>query len=368
MICCDRKKCKVVYTIACVIAFIFMVGYWFYKYGIEDRDIGVVDYTSLEDAEEIKFPAVSWCFEDPFLDKNLKLLNSNVTRENYNRYLAGEHYDEMYKQIEYANVTLDLRQYLLNGAVEWQNASYNDLSSDSMQHFEVFNGFHYSTFLKCFTIQYAGEDKRKVKAISFTYDKLRLEADWPSSSLNGNIRSYLKVFLIIHYPGQFYLYKYNEAKFFYLYQIQSTAILFQDLEVLMRRNSREKKCSKDHGNYDNMLVSKWLGREKCRPPYLNSHKSFPKCNTQKTIKKSKLEIQMQKKMDLAKACKRISKTKIDLNLFNGPNPDYVKSWQIKIEYPEEVKIITQSKEVDIHSLIGNIGGYLGLFLGNPILL
>ena len=28
-----------------------------------------------------------------------------------------------------------------------------------------------------------------------------------------------------------------------------------------------------------------------------------------------------------------------------------------------VRIITQSKEVDIHSLIGNIGGYLGLFLG-----
>ena len=29
-----------------------------------------------------------------------------------------------------------------------------------------------------------------------------------------------------------------------------------------------------------------------------------------------------------------------------------------------MKIIQQSKEVDIHSLIGNIGGYVGLFLGN----
>ena len=35
-----------------------------------------------------------------------------------------------------------------------------------------------------------------------------------------------------------------------------------------------------------------------------------------------------------------------------------------IHYPDEFKVIMQSKEVDIHSLIGNIGGYLGLFLGN----
>ena len=34
-----------------------------------------------------------------------------------------------------------------------------------------------------------------------------------------------------------------------------------------------------------------------------------------------------------------------------------------INYPEEIKIITQSKEVDGNSLIGNIGGYIGLFLG-----
>ena len=34
-----------------------------------------------------------------------------------------------------------------------------------------------------------------------------------------------------------------------------------------------------------------------------------------------------------------------------------------MKYPEEIKMITQSKEVDIHSLIGNVGGYIGSFLG-----
>ena len=37
---------------------------------------------------------------------------------------------------------------------------------------------------------------------------------------------------------------------------------------------------------------------------------------------------------------------------------------LAIRYPENVRIITQTKDVDIHALIGNIGGYVGLFLGN----
>ena len=49
-----------------------MVGYWFYKYEVEDRDIGVVDYVPLEDADEIKFPDASICIHYPYLQKNLK--------------------------------------------------------------------------------------------------------------------------------------------------------------------------------------------------------------------------------------------------------------------------------------------------------
>ena len=36
---------------------------------------------------------------------------------------------------------------------------------------------------------------------------------------------------------------------------------------------------------------------------------------------------------------------------------------INIIYPEQMKIITQAQSVDLHALVGNIGGYIGLFLG-----
>ena len=35
-----------------------------------------------------------------------------------------------------------------------------------------------------------------------------------------------------------------------------------------------------------------------------------------------------------------------------------------IYYPDKVKYVTQYQAIDIHALIGNIGGYIGLFLGN----
>ena len=40
-----------------------------------------------------------------------------------------------------------------------------------------------------------------------------------------------------------------------------------------------------------------------------------------------------------------------------------KDYLISISYPPMAKMITQSQAVDAHSLVGNIGGYIGLFLG-----
>ena len=42
---------------------------------------------------------------------------------------------------------------------------------------------------------------------------------------------------------------------------------------------------------------------------------------------------------------------------------YGGSYPIHIGYPKKMKMITQQQAIDIHALIGNIGGYIGLFLG-----
>ena len=38
-------------------------------------------------------------------------------------------------------------------------------------------------------------------------------------------------------------------------------------------------------------------------------------------------------------------------------------YPVNFGFPENMKLIKQQKAIDAHALIGNIGGYIGLFLG-----
>ena len=94
----NRKKFKFLFSLACAIVVAFMVGYWFYKCEIDDRDIGVVDYTPMIEMEEATFPVVSLCLKDPFLSKKLTAINSNITSTTYVNYLAGNIYDDLHER------------------------------------------------------------------------------------------------------------------------------------------------------------------------------------------------------------------------------------------------------------------------------
>ena len=37
---------------------------------------------------------------------------------------------------------------------------------------------------------------------------------------------------------------------------------------------------------------------------------------------------------------------------------------LQVDYPANIKVITQCQAVDFQALVGYIGGYIGLFLGN----
>ena len=99
----------------------------------------------------------------------------------------------------------------------------------------------------------------------------------------------------------------------------------------------------------------------CRPPYLAIGTETPKCDTVKRLNESRFQYERAREMDYPKDCKRMSG--IRTSSVGGILKSLDKKWRFGISYPDEVKIITQSKEVDIHTLIGNIGGYFGLFLG-----
>ena len=121
-------------------------------------------------------------------------------------------------------------------------------------------------------------------------------------------------------------------------------------------------------SFDELVLSKHVETVGCRAPYLGLHPTFPICNTQEKIIEGKYEYKDVRNKYYPKACVRTSKLGIHAKAMTHTKDGYVDHWNLMIIYPEEVRLITQSKEIDVHTLIGNIGAYIGLFLGNILYL
>ena len=119
-----------------------------------------------------------------------------------------------------------------------------------------------------------------------------------------------------------------------------------------------------------MVREQHIKINKCRPPYLKSNQNFSKCYTKKSLEASHYGYETVREKYYPKSCRRISKIVYeDVDQDLGLNIDgWTDSFAFGLFYPDDVKIIKQSKEVDIHALIGNIGGYIGLFLGDSLIM
>ena len=353
-----RRNLKICYKFVCAIVVTFMIGYWFYKYEIEDRDIGVVDFVPIEEATGLDLPVASLCFKHPVLEEKLMKTNPNVTKESYLECLEGRSYNVPLENINYHNVTLNLTDYFLYADDLWRNESFFSNSSLSIEHEESFNGLYRKRLMKCFSLRFSFENNRYIKSIRFHYDLQKLLLAWYPELTWRDVKIYFK----IHYPNQFLL---GETPAYFKMHKRSEwrTIEILELELLKRRNTRKKKCLTDTFIFDSLVLEKHLSQMECRISYLKTKKNVPLCNTSDKMRIGAFEYENSKSVNIPKACRRITKMKLDMDEYGKNWIEDSKIWKFRIDYPEEVKIITQSKEVDIHGLIGNVGGYLGLFLG-----
>ena len=339
----------------CVVVVAIMVTYWIYKFKIEDRDIGVVDIVPLDGHHDVKLPVASLCFDSPFLKERLKSIDPEMNSTLYKQYLKGEVFDARYQDIEYNNVTMNLQDYFLYGQIKLSNETQFRNNSFKFNHKTIFSGLYYwGKFIKCFAIEMENTDLRNVNWIKLFYDKQKIISDLMSLS-----RSSISMLLNLHYPGQFLL-EVNNVKYAPINNEKSGyEAAVRSEEVLKGRNSYNRKCFSNHGSYDDMVLVKHIESKGCRTPYQIPYKEFPVCDTKEKIKSSMYKFDEARKR-FPKACERIAN--LDFNLFVKKFIDN-DTWMFVMTYPEDIKLISQSKEIDGHALLGNIGGYIGLFVG-----
>ena len=97
----------------CVIATVGFFVHWIVVF-VKNEDVSKIEIRYVEkyddkDDDGITLPEFSLCFYNPFLDYRIKEINSNLSGEGYQSYLAGEISDDgFYNRLNYDNVTINL--------------------------------------------------------------------------------------------------------------------------------------------------------------------------------------------------------------------------------------------------------------------
>ena len=104
---CNRTTLKLTFTTFCIIGLLCMAIFWLYKYAIEDRDIGIVDYMRSKETLEFSHPVVSLCFRKSFVSQEMVELGMIMNPTTYLDYLKGDTAQEIFDELDFTNITLN---------------------------------------------------------------------------------------------------------------------------------------------------------------------------------------------------------------------------------------------------------------------
>ena len=370
------KSAILVYRAVLFIALIAMIMYWVYKY-IQDEDLCLVDYKSFnDDKNEENLPTLSICFHTPFIEEKFPKLESSRKEDSilssalYAEYLQGKrsNFTNQFANITYNDIAINARTYLTRVKLIWNNGSFSEYSNFSLdlpiKFYTSFDGIAKNLVFKCFGTEVIKRYKNDINTVVTYYER--------DSVFGRFLNRPPGAFSSFQYTRQF-LYSPTAYLPLYVEKINTTQNtlwhILTDMEILQRRNKRTDKCTDDWEFFDVLNAEKHIEYHGCRPPYLaSSNKQIPICNTQRSIQESGYIYEVVIGKYLKKPCQSMTRITFDLNGENPAFPPADYEIGIGIFYPTQYKYIVQSQAVDGHSLIGNMGGYIGLFLGRNGLL
>ena len=354
------------FKVLCIFATVIMVGFWLYKFK-QDHDVTLIEYKELEDLDEFIYPETTLCFYNAFIpNENFNvtltklLFQSRKSLLKYIAYFKGNVKDvKAYNDIKYDQISVNLDDYLQKIKFVWKAGKvppgYPCKDINHCPYYNVinnYNGFsNDNDLLKCFGISLNNPYAKDVTNMRIIFN----------STLKNAIKrsSFVKVFF--NYPNQFTrprggpvsAWQKNANNNIELVQITS-------VDLLKRRNKRGEKCTDQWDRFDDLVLESHMEHAGCRAPYISKFTNFPICKTRNGIRKSKYYGSSLQKVYLENPCQEMPNIEFQHSSIKAINID---EYRLIVSYPVKGKVITQLKEVDAHSLIGNIGGYIGLFLG-----
>ena len=146
-----------------------------------------------------------------------------------------------------------------------------------------------------------------------------------------------------------------------------------NVEILKRRSKSTSRCTDDwksHAKLIKTIFQNVMEEVGCRAPYQQSETMLPMCQTKEQMRQMYLLLSDDPTKNYPPSCDTLENLQFKydeadyaLELDGANMSEYFK---IYIDMPNRFKEIIQTRAVDVHMLVGNCGGYIGLFVGECI--
>ena len=261
------------YTAVCILLTLTMSVFWVYHFSL-DKSFFNVEYKEYYASPDDVYPAMSMCFQKPFLS-SITEDSRMASPENLTNYLFGGN-NFLNLSIDYVNATLRLEDYLLRYWIQWFNGSDIYFSPANYQLKPAktsFQGFWGRDFYKCYSIEISDTN---VFATSIS-----INATIFPQGIRPKYRNFM---LALHHPNQIFR-PYITKKFLFERErdanIGYNMVIFpENVEVFKRR----KNCYTKWRRYDNYVTDYFMKKVGCRPPYHESKIGRMDCDTRKQMR------------------------------------------------------------------------------------
>ena len=365
----------------------------------EDESSSLVKYRSFfQDRKRDIYPTLSLCLHTSGPKSGLydgAKLNETYAIEDpveYQRFLEGAIWDDSMLEVRYDDVTFDIKDQVENISVigsdgrkiyTWDTKDErtndttrtSDFPSKSSQRFPLYTSYRHG-YQKCFSLDLSIDvmphiHRHLVNAVGIALKDIRI----PDVDIQ----------YIISYPGQILRGLTIEAEISWGQRITSGDLkakyfLIDVIEVFRKRNTFHESCSKDGKMYDDTVMTEIIRMANCRPPHWNISVDYPFCNSKERMKKvyipnSPFKIASPTVLEsFVPPCDgllsaTLNTVKVRRHLFSSLTGISNESNSATVGYHflnQHYKEVKYTRAFDIESLIGNVGGYIGLFLGFAI--
>ena len=351
------RKIRIAFRFLCLIATIGMCIHCTYEFS-KNKDLTEISTATFNKGNGMMYPQLGLCIENQFLEGELKKLGEGVNASSYRLFLEGKLWNDRMVNVSIETITINLEDHILRSCVA---SSYGENCDDKGE----ISSRILPWGLKCLFFHYKNPEQ-------ITFAKILVK---PSIFVNG-IFPTQGFYLLLGYPNQMLR---SPASF----QIPARFENFSksceldweltEAQAVRRRNKPELECSElKNYDYDSLIEEEILSSVGCRPFYLERFRKYPSCDAKPKMAKIYkdylgLKSDPQNSEHFTPPCSEFEKLLLAHSHHDIENRNGERYFSFQVNFRKKTyREFVQIRAYNLQSLIGNAGGYVGLFIGYSI--